>query len=61
MNEPTPTLDPLERHRCAVCGEHAAYGFGPPGVPIAADRSVVLRQPSGGGRAGLSGGISAKR
>jgi hypothetical protein len=35
MDEPVPpTLDPPEGHRCALCGEHAAYGFGPPGFSL---------------------------
>jgi hypothetical protein len=35
MDEPIrPTLDPPELHRCAMCGEHASYGFGPPGFPL---------------------------
>jgi hypothetical protein len=33
MDEPAPTLDPPESRRCAVCGEGAPYGFGPPGFP----------------------------
>jgi hypothetical protein len=32
MDEPIPPeIEPPESHRCAVCGERAAYGFGPPG------------------------------
>jgi hypothetical protein len=33
MDEPTPTLDLPESRQCAVCGEHASYGFGAPGFP----------------------------
>ena len=31
MDEPTPVIDPPESRHCAVCGEAASYGFGPPG------------------------------
>jgi hypothetical protein len=35
MDEPIcSTLDPSESRRCAVCGEGAPYGFGPPGFPL---------------------------
>jgi hypothetical protein len=35
MDEPTPEFDPPpELRRCAVCGEAASYGFGPPGGPV---------------------------
>jgi hypothetical protein len=34
MDEPTPVLDPPSPRRCAVCGEGAPYGFGPPGFPL---------------------------
>jgi hypothetical protein len=34
MDEPPPTLDPPEVRKCAVCGEGAGYGFGPPGFPL---------------------------
>ena len=35
MDEPvTPIFDAPESRRCAVCGEHASYGFGPPGFPL---------------------------
>jgi hypothetical protein len=34
MDEPTSQIDPLEPHRCAVCGEGASYGFGAPGFPL---------------------------
>ena len=35
MDEPvTPILDPSESRRCAMCGEHASYGFSPPGFPL---------------------------
>jgi hypothetical protein len=32
MDEPTPDIDPDIR-RCAICGDRASYGFGPPGSP----------------------------
>jgi hypothetical protein len=32
MDEPPPPpVDPPSPRRCAVCGEDAAFGFGPPG------------------------------
>ena len=34
MDEPIPVFDPPEGYRCAVCGEHALHGFGPPGFPL---------------------------
>jgi hypothetical protein len=33
MDEPTPIPDSPVSHRCAVCGDVAAHGFGPPGFP----------------------------
>ena len=34
MDEPAPPVGPPEARRCAVCGEGAAFGFGPPGFPL---------------------------
>ena len=34
MDEPTPETPSSEGRRCAVCGESAPYGFGPPGFPL---------------------------
>ena len=34
MDEPSPEIDPGMIRRCAVCGELASYGFGPPGGPV---------------------------
>jgi hypothetical protein len=33
MDELGPEIDSPEPRRCAICGETAPYGFGPPGGP----------------------------
>ena len=37
MHEPITEMDAPEIQRCAVCGETASYGFGPPGGFAAAE------------------------
>jgi hypothetical protein len=34
MDEPVSPVDPPGSRRCAVCGEAAPYGFGPPSFPL---------------------------
>ena len=46
MDEATPVFDPPEGRRGAVCGEHAPYGFGPPGFPPKAQGSGTPLQPA---------------
>lgn len=41
--EPTPEIDPPDRRRCAVCGEVASCGFGPPAAPVPLGRGVAAR------------------
>lgn len=34
MAEPIAEMDAREVRRCAICGEAASYGFGPPAGPV---------------------------
>jgi len=42
MDEPITGIDPPES-RCAVCGERASFGFGPPGNPVLDVEAWYLR------------------
>jgi hypothetical protein len=33
-DDPFPDITPPEIRRCVICGEGAAFGFGPPGFPL---------------------------
>ena len=44
MDEPGPEIDPPEARRCAICGEAALYGFGPPGGPAQPADCAAHRQ-----------------
>jgi hypothetical protein len=62
MDEPTPTLDPPDIRRCAICGEPwASYGFAPPGSPPQAAEAWYCATHREGGRSALVGALRAAR
>jgi hypothetical protein len=60
-DEPTPIPDSSVSHRCAMCGEGASYGFGPPGFPLQPAEAWYCGAHREVGRAGLGGALWTAR